>query len=573
MSFFGKFNSESLKNAALAAKNKLEASANELGAKATEIASNTSVALQTFDYEATKEALTDKAKKISESASDLAKTSVETVKNIDYSDVKASATEKLTRLGSDLTEMKDKAAEAIEQFDFDAAKESASTTARESISKVNQYFVSTFELDKSTFEVVRDIRGKLPTPANTIDEIFQQCRDEALRRAIAAFMLGDILDQKSQAKYDKLTDSYDVYRKTRQDSFGNYGHAKPDKDTPDGTVFRNDYNPDDPLVYERSRGTNVSVDHFTSRKEIFSSLLLKIGLTDEQLGEVVNNPGNLKFMHRSLNSQKNDMDVYEWLDKHSRPHPTEEGKLIVTVGKDKTEHVIDKKAVDEMYAESKSVIRQGQIQAVKEIGATMAITGATMAAQQIVGLIVVETIDVFMDELRRIKLVSNAGIIEEMKSSRDRISEALNKRFEERQIWSRAKSIGLEAGVSGALSVIPQILISLIVKIPSFAYAIIRESTLSVVRAVRVLSSDEPDKLSALQVILMGATSAVAGIYVQRVISQGIAGVPMLNQFNTQVSAVLSGLMITGIPLAAIYTFDQNKATLVLKLKEITSSS
>lgn len=573
MSFFGKFSSESLKNAALAAKNKLETSANELGAKATEIASNTSVALQTFDYEATKEALTDKAKIISESASDLAKTSVETVKNIDYSDIKASATAKLTRLGSDLTEMKDKAAEAIEQFDFDAAKESASATARESISKVNQYFVSTFELDKSTFEVVRDIRGKLPTPANTIDEIFQQCRDEALRRTIAAFMLGDILDQKSQAKYDKLTDSYDVYRKTRQDSFGNYGHAKPDKDTPDGTVFRNDYNPDEPLVYERSRGTNVSVDHFTSRKEIFSSLLLKIGLTDEQLGEVVNNPGNLKFMHRSLNSQKNDMDVYEWLDKHSRPHPTEEGKLIVTVGKDKTEHVIDKKAVDEMYAESKSVIRQGQIQAVKEIGATMAITGATMAAQQIVGLIVVETIDVFMDELRRIKLVSNAGIIEEMKSSRDRISEALNKRFEERQIWSRAKSIGLEAGVSGALSVIPQILISLIVKIPSFAYAIIRESTLSVVRAVRVLSSDEPDKLSALQVILMGAASAVAGIYVQRVISQGIAGVPMLNQFNTQVSAVLSGLMITGIPLAAIYTFDQNKATLVLKLKEITSPS
>ncbi|MGX2008503.1 hypothetical protein ACWIVX_01350, partial [Enterobacter asburiae] len=105
-------------------------------------------------------------------------------------------------------------------------------------------------------------------------------------------------------------------------------------------------------------------------------------------------------------------------------------------------------------------------------------------------------------------------------------------------IWSRAKSLGIEAGVAGALSVIPQILISLVLKMPSFVYALIRESTLSVVRAIRIVTSNEPDKLVALQVVIMGAASAVVGIYAQRVISQGIAAVPLLNKFNSQVSSV-----------------------------------
>ena len=103
---------------------------------------------------------------------------------------------------------------------------------------------------------------------------------------------------------------------------------------------------------------------------------------------------------------------------------------------------------------------------------------------------------------------------------------------------------------------------------PAFVYAIIRESTLSVVRCVRVLASNDQDKLASLQVIMYGSASAIAGVYVQHVISKGIAGVPLLNKFNTQVSGILSGMMITAIPLAAIYTFEQNKNLLTLKLRQ-----
>ena len=132
-----------------------------------------------------------------------------------------------------------------------------------------------------------------------------------------------------------------------------------------------------------------------------------------------------------------------------------------------------------------------------------------MAAQQVVGLIIVETIDIFMNELKRVKLVSSDGVIEELKASKIRISEALSKRFEERGIWARAKTLGIEAGVAGALSVIPQILISLIFKMPAFVFALIRESTLSVVRCVRIVASNDENKLESLQVVILGTASAV----------------------------------------------------------------
>jgi hypothetical protein len=541
MALFGKqFNVSTLKDAFGSAKEKLEDGASSLK---------------------------DAAVALSEKAVDVSKTAANAVRNVDYGEAKRKSAATSAELVNSAKGMTSKAVDTVREFDFHEAKDSAYNFSKKSVDKLHKYFRSTFEVDKSTFEMVNDIRRRLPTPASSIDDIYDQCRKEAARRAITSFMLGNILDQQSQAKYDKLTDNYDFYRKDRREYMGDYGGMAPTDSTPDGTVFANGYNPDEPLIYERSKGTTVTVDHVTSRKEIFDNPLLKSGLTDKQFGAVVNDPRNLNHMHRSTNSQKNDHDVYDWLDQNSRPHPTDAGKLIVAIKGTGAKHIIDKKAVDDTYAESKAAIREGQIQAVKEISTTVALTGATMAAQQVVGLIIVETIDVFMDELKRVKLISDTGLLNELTESKERISIALNQRFEECQIWQRAKLLGLEAGVAGALSVIPQILISLIVKMPAFVYAIIRESTLSVVRCIRVLASNEPDKLASLQVIMLGTASAVAGVYVERVISQGITSVPLLNKFNAQVSGILSGMMITAIPLTAIYTFEQNKNALVLKIK------
>ena len=142
----------------------------------------------------------------------------------------------------------------------------------------------------------------------------------------------------------------------------------------------------------------------------------------------------------------------------------------------------------------------------------------------------------------------------------------MSQRFEEKQIWSKATSLGIEAGVSGALSVIPQILISTLTRLPAFALGIIREGTLSCIRSTRILASDDQNKLQSISIIMASTASAVVGLYVSRVISAGITSVPLLNRFNNQITSVLSGLTVTAVPLIAIYVFDQNKKNLVFSL-------
>lgn len=542
MGFFDKrFSAESLKAAALTVKAKIESGASSIadttiaiGAKAAEMTSSTRDAVRNYDYDGAKE----------------------------------TALEKAAQLRDDASALKDKAVDAVKNFDFDETKESLTSFSKDSADKLTKYIRGTFEVDKSTFDMVQDIRKRLPTPANSMDEIYDQCRNEAVRRAIAAFMLGDILDKQSEAKYGKLTATFDEYRTSEAKQHigvanANYKGMKPDE----GEIVINTYNTSETILHSKETGHKVAVDHVTARNTIFQNRLLAAGLTDKQLGDVMNDTRNLAYINRSVNSQKSDLDFDTWLNKFGVQDPKDPDKVTITIQKTGETHVISRKDVAKAEQQSKEAVRDGQIQAVKEIGKTMAMTGATMAAQQVVGLIIVETIDVFMDELKRVKLVSSDGMIEELKASKIRISEALSKRFEERDIWAQAKTLGIEAGVAGALSVIPQILISLIFKMPAFVFALIRESTLSVVRCVRIVASNDENKLESLQVVILGTASAVAGIYVHRVISQGISAVPLLNQFNSAVSGILSGMMITAIPLAALYTFDQNKATLILKLK------
>ena len=89
---------------------------------------------------------------------------------------------------------------------------------------------------------------------------------------------------------------------------------------------------------------------------------------------------------------------------------------------------------------------------------------------------------------------------------------------------------------------------------------------MSVVRSVRVILSDDENKFESIKVVMLGTASAVLGVYVANVISKAIRPVPMLNVFNSQVTAVLSGVVVTAVPLGAIYVFDRNKAKLTFSL-------
>lgn len=427
-------------------------------------------------------------------------------------------------------------------------------------------FRSTFEMDKSTEDMVNDIRLRLPTPARQIDDIFEQCKKAAIQRAIATFTLGSVMqemDNESGKRYAKLSQNYGEFK--AENNLHDHKNFAAMKDgryeareqwllLEDGYDSKNALNPYD-----------TDIEHVIPKKEIYDNLLLRSALSDDGLIDVINHESNLIYADSSLNGSKSDSDLIAYLDSRGVPDISDPDLLHIEIqGQDVT---VRRSDAVERYETAKKSYASAQIEALKTLGAGAVDAGVRFAAQQVVGLILVETIDIFIDEIKDFSVSGNVfstdGLADRINSSKNRITERLKDRFEERQLIARAKSLGLESGVSGALSAIPQILISLMTKLPSFMLAIIREGTLSVVRSVRVLMSNEPKKFEHIQVVLAGTASAVCSVYVSNAISKGIMTVPMLNLFNRQVSDVLTGVVVTAVPLAAIYTFDQNKSKLL----------
>jgi integral membrane sensor domain MASE1 len=88
------------------------------------------------------------------------------------------------------------------------------------------------------------------------------------------------------------------------------------------------------------------------------------------------------------------------------------------------------------------------------------------------------------------------------------------------------------------------------------------------VRCVRILASSDDKKLASIGVILAGTASAIVGVYVSHVVSKAVMTVPLLKTFDRQVSEVFAALLVTAVPLTAIYTFDQNKHKLQFMLNK-----
>lgn len=443
--------------------------------------------------------------------------------------------------------------------------------------KVTEYFHATFEVDKSTMEMVDAVRSRLPVPAKTVDDIFEQCKREAMRRAIAAFALGGVvqdIDSHSEAKYANLSESYKQFSDrsgnamTDDPNFASMSDTRSEARA-NWTQLQDGYSKDEPLD-----PFSADIEHVIAKKEHYDDGLIRVGTTDDEFYSLINSQENLIFAEFSLNRSMKDTNIHDYLDKRGRPDPIDPNLIHVDItqadGIIKTV-TVNRQDIEEAYDRADAKRNEHRLAAAKEVGITVVKTGAVMAAQQVVGLIVLETIDIFVDEIRSFavngRVINGDGWLQNTQDATARIHQRLAERFEERQILARAKSLGIEAGVAGALSVIPQILISLIVKMPSFVLALIRECTLSIVRCVRVLTSNDADKFESIKVIAAGATAAIVGVYVGRAISNAISGVPLLNRFNVQVTDVLTGLLVTAVPLTAIYTFEQNKN----KLSFITS--
>lgn len=477
----------------------------------------------------------------------------------------------------------EQAKEKIDNIDWeelknvDAQKANAIRYWETGTDKLSQWARSTFEVDKGTLQMVSDLQGNLPVPAKTSEEIFEQCRNVAIQRAMSSFFLNQTansIDDHSQVKYENLSESYKEFggrigEHNLRRSHENFSAMQDQRSAAKGTfsTLEDGYNKDAIL-----QPHDADIEHVIAANDIYSSTLLKAGTTDKELLDAMNDSGNLIFTNSSVNRSKRDVPLGEFLE-NSVPHPDKPGVRVMTIQGEQYE--LNEDDCNAALEQAQKVLNQHKSNAAVEIGMTAVKSGATMALQQVVGMIVVETIDIFMDEIKlfskEFKLFDEKGMVQNVKELKERLTQRLNQRFEERQIWAKAKTLGIEAGVSGALSVIPQILISMVTKLPSFALGLIREGTLSCVRCVRIMSSNDDNKLQSISIIMASTASAVVGLYVGRVISTGLASVPLLNRFNSQITAILSGLVVTAVPLVAIYIFDQNKSKFTFALGNKTT--
>lgn len=465
----------------------------------------------------------------------------------------------------------DMASEKLGQIDYDALKcrDTYVSKLHEckdlSVEKVSAYYRSTFEVDKTTFEMISDLRGRLPARAKDVDDIFERIKREAFQRAISAFCLASImqgLDNKLEGRYDNLSMSYNEYKKRPLDNHQNYASFENTRsDSLPLKPVENGYNSNEVLY-----PADAEIDHIISKKEYFEDWLVRLSTNDKEFVDIINAEDNLTFANGSFNSGKSSRDLMEYIEHYGMPDELDPNIIHFKYEKG-GDVTINKAEAQEKYEQAQERMRQACMDAAKEIGLTVASASARMAAQQVVGLIVVETIDIFVDEIKDIavngKFFDENGLLANINQRRQNISDKLAQRFEERQIWVRARAAGIEGGVAGALAAIPQILISLIVKMPAFMLAIIRECTLSLVRSVRVLISDDENKFDSIKVVMLGTASAVMGVYVANVISKAVATVPMLNVFNRQVTEVLSGVVVTAVPLSAVYVFDKYETRFV----------
>lgn len=438
--------------------------------------------------------------------------------------------------------------------------------------KLNEVARSTLEIDKNTMELVDDLQDRLPVPVQTVDGIFDQCRKVALQRATAVFFLNgaaESIDQDSSEKYANLSESYADFGnrigkhnlRTSNENFSKMQDLRNEaKDS--SSDLEDGYHKTSPL-----NPNTADIEHVIAAKEMYSSPLLKAGTTDQEMLNAINSEDNLIFTDLSVNRSKSDTPLSDFLER-SEEHPTKEGISTITINGES--HELSDADCELALEKATASHNHHASQAVMEMASTAAETSAVMALQQVVGMIVVETIDIFMGEVQyftnNFELFDEKGFVGHVQELSERLSDKLSQRFEEKQIWLKARSLGIEAGVSGALSVITQILISSLTQLPAFILGMIREGTLSCIRSVRILTSNNANKFESISIIMASTASAVAGLYIGKVISVGVSSVPLLNQFNYQITSVLSELMVTATPLIAIYFFDQNKKKLAFAL-------
>ncbi|MBO1923789.1 hypothetical protein [Thiomicrorhabdus sp. 6S3-12] len=453
--------------------------------------------------------------------------------------------------------------------DIDSLSTTITTATKTASDNLKRYTLEKLEYNKEVDEVLNEIESNALQSADNMSDIFDRCKEEAAKQAIAVFALGTSIQQHDDTlsrKYQNLSEDYGEFSNRinprQHENFNNMKKIRAEAQN-NGNSLVNGYNSSAPLNPQQA-----DIEHVVSAHEYYNSFLARAGTTDQELINAINDENNLIFADSSVNRSKGQTPLKSYLETNGTPGPGENDITIEINGKS---YIVDKNDTDAVGALAEELKNQFQTDALIQFGFDAIKPGFHLAAKQVIGHVVYETHDLFFDEFSAIYNGSvdiSAENYSSFAQERAKVfSEKLNTRLTERGVLEKAKKLGMEGFLSGTLSTIPNLLLSMITKLPSMALTIIRECTLSLVRSLKVYLSDSESKLDKIKSILFASVSAVLGIYLTQQIAIALSAIPGVNVFTSEISSVVSSVIVVFTSLVAIYYFDKHKTSIMERFK------
>ena len=306
--------------------------------------------------------------------------------------------------------------------------------------------------------------------------------------------------------------------------------------------------------------TNPHVDHFTSAKQYH-----KMGgwmQNKEKRNKFGTDERNLNVIDGSLNESLGEKDKYDYETQKSNRNPELTNKE--DRGMDNRRVNAAQRRSDEAIKEHEPTTTERIIYHGEELGKEGAKAGFKLALRQAIGcslkIMVEESFLIIKDAIKKYK----EGLLKGFRSFILYIIEGLkNIRYKIQDYLKKIGNSALEGGISGIISTIVTFIINSFITTVKRVVTIIREATLSLGRAVKVLCDNSmpmEERMQAAGKIVFAGISTCIGIFLTEVISKFLStNLPMLGSLSDDVANVLVSIVVGLVGILITYLFIQYK--------------
>ncbi len=364
------------------------------------------------------------------------------------------------------------------------------------------------------------------------------------------FKDGVVANEKDQQSYNELKNSQEQFNRSK---YENSEFKKMRKEHLKQDELRDGY-----TGKEIPKDGRSHLDHITSAHEIDSDPMNHIAMNEKERVTMANSANNLTMTDSSLNQSKSDKDLKKWNNSQNAKDKTN----------DNGEHYsTDDKLVNSKYSQSKQHIKSTQnkkyYNKLASETLTTSITEAkSVGLQQAIGSLFSELISAIFIEVKD-------SFINGFKSAPDetfwqalkaRLFRVIGKVVGNWDSVINALQSGLMGAISGFASNICTVVINLLVKTSKNMVRLIRESFMSLMKALKILLSPPEGmsfKESAHEASKLIGTGLVVslGIFAEEAISTYLQGFAI--PFSGVISAVITGLMTGLSSLLVVFMLDK----------------